>query len=36
MTRGLADVNGATLAYEVAGSGPPVALIHGFSFDMLC
>jgi pimeloyl-ACP methyl ester carboxylesterase len=34
MTRGLANVNGATLADEIAGNGPPAALIHGFSFDM--
>ena len=29
-----ADVNGTTLAYELAGSGPPIVLLHGFSFDM--
>jgi pimeloyl-ACP methyl ester carboxylesterase len=34
MICGRADVNGAALAYEIAGDGPPVVLIHGFSFDM--
>jgi 3-oxoadipate enol-lactonase len=30
---GFADVNGARLFYEIAGAGPPLALIHGFSLD---
>jgi 3-oxoadipate enol-lactonase len=34
VVRGQANVNGATLAYEIAGNGPPIVLIHGFSFDM--
>jgi 3-oxoadipate enol-lactonase len=33
ITRGLADVNGAQLYYEVSGEGDPVALVHGFSLD---
>ncbi len=31
--QGFADVNGTRLAYEIAGDGPPVVLIHGFSLD---
>jgi len=27
-------VDGGTLAYEVAGAGEPLVLLHGFSFDM--
>jgi pimeloyl-ACP methyl ester carboxylesterase len=30
---GFAAVNGTRLYYEVAGSGPPLVLIHGFSLD---
>src|SRR5438046_7211282 len=30
---GYADVNGTRLFYEIAGAGPPLALIHGFSLD---
>lgn len=30
---GYADVNGTRLYYEVAGTGAPLALIHGFSLD---
>lgn len=33
MTEGIATVNGARLAYEISGEGPPVVLIHGFSLD---
>lgn len=29
----IATVNGTTLHHEVAGSGDPVVLVHGFSFD---
>ena len=28
-----ADVNGTRLYYEIAGAGPPLVLIHGFSVD---
>jgi pimeloyl-ACP methyl ester carboxylesterase len=31
--RGVAEVNGARLWYEIAGNGPPLALIHGFTLD---
>jgi pimeloyl-ACP methyl ester carboxylesterase len=31
--RGFAEVNGTRLYYEVAGSGPALALVHGFSLD---
>jgi pimeloyl-ACP methyl ester carboxylesterase len=31
---GFADVNGTRLFYEIAGSGPALVLIHGFSLDM--
>ncbi|HET7374163.1 MAG TPA: alpha/beta fold hydrolase, partial [Gemmatimonadaceae bacterium] len=30
---GFAPARGANLCYQVAGSGPPVVLLHGFSFD---
>ena len=30
---GFAAVNGTRLYYELAGSGTPVALIHGFTLD---
>lgn len=30
---GVAEVNGTRLAYEVAGAGPPLVLVHGFSLD---
>jgi pimeloyl-ACP methyl ester carboxylesterase len=30
---GFADVNGTRLYYEVAGSGAPLVLMHGFSLD---
>ncbi len=33
MTEGYAEVNGARLYYESAGSGRPVVFIHGFSLD---
>lgn len=33
ITRDYADVNGTRLYYEVAGSGHPLVLIHGFSLD---
>ncbi len=32
-TSGLAHVNGTRLYFEVAGSGPAVVLLHGFSLD---
>ncbi|HET7463304.1 MAG TPA: alpha/beta hydrolase [Longimicrobium sp.] len=32
-TRGFAEVNGARLYYETAGSGEPLVLVHGFSLD---
>ena len=28
-----ADVNGSRLHYEIAGAGPPLVLIYGFSVD---
>lgn len=31
--QGFAELNGTRLYYEVAGTGAPVALIHGFSLD---
>jgi pimeloyl-ACP methyl ester carboxylesterase len=31
--QGFADVNGARLYFEMAGSGHPVVLIHGFTLD---
>jgi len=31
--RGVAGVNGARLWYEIAGDGPPLVLVHGFSLD---
>lgn len=31
--QGFAEVNGTRLYYEVAGTGTPVLLIHGFTFD---
>ena len=30
---GFADVNGTRLYYEIAGSGHPLVLIHGFTLD---
>ena len=30
---GLAEVNDTCLYYEVAGTGPPLVLIHGFTLD---
>lgn len=33
VTEGYADVNGAKVYYEVAGSGRPIVFIHGFSLD---
>lgn len=33
MARDFAAVNGTRLYYEVAGDGPPVALVHGFTLD---
>jgi 3-oxoadipate enol-lactonase len=32
-TTGNAEVNGTRLYYEVSGSGEPVVLLHGFTFD---
>jgi 3-oxoadipate enol-lactonase len=32
--RGIAEVNGTRLNYEVTGEGPPVVLVHGFTLDM--
>ncbi|MDF3041014.1 MAG: hypothetical protein K0Q71_3720, partial [Thermomicrobiales bacterium] len=32
--RGIAEVNGTRLAYEVTGVGPPVVFVHGFTLDM--
>ena len=29
----VADVNGTRLVYDIAGAGPPLVLIHGFSLD---
>jgi pimeloyl-ACP methyl ester carboxylesterase len=34
--KGIAEVNGTQLYYEMAGSGDPVILIHGWSFDTRC
>lgn len=31
---GMADVNGARLAYESLGDGEPVVMVHGFTLDM--
>jgi 3-oxoadipate enol-lactonase len=31
--RGIAEVNGTRLAYEVVGDGPPVVLVHGLALD---
>lgn len=31
---GAAEVNGTRLVYEVAGEGPPVVLLHGYTLDM--
>jgi pimeloyl-ACP methyl ester carboxylesterase len=33
-TSGIAEINGARLAYETAGSGTPLVLLHGFTLDM--
>jgi pimeloyl-ACP methyl ester carboxylesterase len=33
VARGVAEVNGARLAYECSGEGPAVAFIHGFTLD---
>src|SRR5689334_19941744 len=33
MLSGTAEVNHTRLYYEVAGSGPPLVLIHGFDLD---
>src|SRR5690349_14993808 len=30
---GVADVNGTRLFYEIAGAGPALVLLHGFSLD---
>ncbi len=32
--RGIAEVNGTRLVYEVTGDGPPVVFLHGFTLDM--
>src|SRR6476620_4450626 len=34
VTRAFAAVNGTRLAYEVAGAGPPIVLLHGLTVDM--
>ncbi len=31
--QGFADVNGTRLYYEIAGSGHPLVLIHGFTLS---
>ena len=33
---GYAEVNGTRLYYEIAGTGEPLVLIHGWSFDSRC
>lgn len=33
LRQGMADVNGTQLYYEMAGSGRPLVLIHGFTLD---
>jgi pimeloyl-ACP methyl ester carboxylesterase len=33
-TTGLTSLPGASLRYQVAGSGPPVVLVHGFGLDL--
>ena len=33
---GTVPVDGGQLAYEIAGGGPNIVLLHGFSFDMRC
>ena len=33
---GFAEVNGTKLYYEISGSGDPIVLIHGWSFDTRC
>ena len=33
---GFAEVNGTKLYYEIAGTGEPLVLIHGWSFDSRC
>lgn len=33
VTSGHAEINGASLYYEMAGSGPAIVLIHGFTLD---
>ena len=33
LSNGLAEVNGTRLYYEVAGSGQPLVLIHGYTLD---
>jgi 3-oxoadipate enol-lactonase len=33
---GTVAVDGGQLRYEMAGSGPEIVLLHGFSFDMRC
>lgn len=30
---GFADINGASIYYEVAGSGPPLVFVHGYTLD---
>lgn len=32
--RGIAEVNGTRLVYEVSGEGPPIVFVHGFTLDM--
>ena len=32
--RGTCPIEGGVLAYETHGTGPPIVLLHGFSFDM--
>lgn len=33
MDTGFADINGTHLYYEIAGSGPSLVFIHGFTLD---
>jgi pimeloyl-ACP methyl ester carboxylesterase len=33
VTEGTAELNGASIYYQLAGAGPPLVLVHGFSLD---
>ena len=33
---GFAEINGTKIYYEIAGTGEPLILIHGWSFDTRC